>query len=128
MNEHKKYKSSVKLMRSYNYCHFEVCLGSDEDMTLAEINEMRKEAARLVDRAVRQYCIAKVELPFNRERALKKDKLKRKVQAIKENFSKSEWTPEQEALVKSLEDADYEEIYNYQDDWDDKDCYQDGWR
>jgi hypothetical protein len=48
-------QASVKVMRSYDYCHFEVCLSLDKEMTLGEINNMRKDAARLADEAVRQY-------------------------------------------------------------------------
>lgn len=106
-----KYKtSSVKVMRSYDYCHFEVCLGAD-DMTLEEVDEMRKNAQRLADKAVGQYKIAKVA-------ALQTDRiehLRHDVKIIKENYPKSEWTPEQEAKVKALEDWEY---YDYQDDWD----------
>ena len=46
-------KGSVKIMLSYDYCHFEIALASDEEMELKEINEMRKDAQRLADEAVR---------------------------------------------------------------------------
>lgn len=52
-------KASVKIMRSYDYNHFEVTLSSDEDMTLDEVNEMRKSAARLADQALLQYQLMK---------------------------------------------------------------------
>lgn len=52
-------KGSVKVMRLYDYCHFEVCLGSDEDMTLEQIDDMRKDAQWLADKAVEQYKTAK---------------------------------------------------------------------
>ena len=52
-------KGSVKIMLSYDYSHFEVCLGSDEDMSIKQVNELRKQAQRLADEAVRQYHMAK---------------------------------------------------------------------
>lgn len=105
-------KGSVKVMLSYNYCHFEVALSSDEEMTLTEIDDMRKDAMRLADKAVHQYKVAKNNLEYSTSR---RDELERKVKIIIENYPKSEWTPEQKALVKSLEDFRY---YDYQDDWD----------
>lgn len=37
--------ATVRVMRSYDYCHFEIVLGSNEDMTTDQVNDMRKEAA-----------------------------------------------------------------------------------
>ena len=54
-----KYSGAVKVMRSYDYCHFEIQLASSDSKTIGEIDEMRKEAARLADKAVKQYAIAK---------------------------------------------------------------------
>jgi len=51
-------KASVKIMRSYDYCHFEICLGTDEDIPLVDVDKIRKDAQRLVDKAVDQYKIA----------------------------------------------------------------------
>lgn len=51
--------ASVKVMRSHDYCHFEVSLGYDAPATLEQIDALRKEAARLADKAVEQYKIAK---------------------------------------------------------------------
>jgi len=45
-------------MRSYDYCHFEMAL-SAEVFDIDEADALRKQAAILVDEAVRQYKIAK---------------------------------------------------------------------
>lgn len=55
-----RYESaSVKVMRSYDYCHFEVVLSLRETektfITADDVNSLRIEAARLADEAVRQY-------------------------------------------------------------------------
>lgn len=64
--------ASVKVMRSHDYCHFEVSLTSSEANKPEEVDALRKVAARLTDKAVRQYQIAKInaskllEEKFNR--------------------------------------------------------------
>lgn len=106
--------ASVKVMNSYDYCHFEVVL-SAEDVTLADVDNLRKEAQRLVDKSIKQYKIAK-RISNN----LPDSYLAGRAKAIKENYPKSEWTPEQEAVVKAYDDAIFAlSEYDYQDDWED---------
>ncbi len=108
-------------MRSYDYCHFEVCLGSDENLTLLQIDEMRKDAMHLVDKAVRQYQIAKEDRNFHSiDHSSELEDLKNKVKVINENFPKSEWTPEQKAVIKRYEDLTWRlnHEYDYGDDWE----------
>ena len=105
---------SVKVMRSYDYCHFEVSLSADAetgDLTAGEpiidsdVDELRKTAAKLADRAVAQYS--------RRKRALEKvadydtARLKRVVDEIKTK-PEVEWTPEDKAAVKELGDIQHE--------------------
>lgn len=110
--------ASVKVMNSYDYCHFEVALSS-EDVGLEDVDNLRKEAQRLVDKAIKQYKIAKraavVDLTPSSE-------LVRRVRAIRENFPQSEWTPEQNATVKEYEDRQFRASvrYDYQDEWEDE--------
>lgn len=105
--------ASVKVMNSYDYCHFEVALSQDNVETIIEIDELRKEAQRLVDRAIKQYKIAK-EITG---RSYQLPELRRRVQIIKENTPMSEWTPEQMATVKTLEDLEHDMAYDYEDNW-----------
>lgn len=107
-------KASVKVMNSYDFGHFEICLSSDEDLNIGTIDEMRKQAQRLVDKAIHQYKVAKKnadKMIYGSERSL----LERDVKIIKENYPKSEWTVQQKAKVKALEDFEY---YDYQEGWD----------
>lgn len=101
-----KYKASVKVMRSYDYCHFEVSLASDQEQTLDEINSMRKEAAILVDEAVRQYRTAKVKESARWNSDWKKEDFLRKVRSLKER-SQTDWTPEDAAIMRSHEDSEF---------------------
>lgn len=109
--------ASVKVMNSYDYCHFEVAL-SAEDVTIEDVDILRKEAQRLVDKSIKQYKIAK------RIASQAPDSyMSSKARSIKENFPKSEWTPEQAAMVKAYDDAVFAAShYDYQDDWEDDDA------
>ena len=112
--------ASVKVMLSYNYCHFEVALSSDQQMTLIDVNEMRKSAMRLADEAVRQYQVAKeradkrISLRWDRERLV--DDVKR----IRELIPESEWTADHKAKVKALEDHAHwaQHNYDYEDEFE----------
>jgi hypothetical protein len=115
-----KYKASVKIMRSYDYCHFEVCLGTDEERDLDGINEMRKEAALLADEAVRQYQIARKKEDLRKWNDSQKESLLQKIKFI-EDLPESERTPEQAAILRGKASSDFwtsleEEDYYYQDD------------
>jgi hypothetical protein len=112
--------SSVKVMLSYDYNHFEICLSVDENATTKEVNEKRKEAQRLCDEAVRQYKIAKIKAEKRCETSYEFEKLSKEVRLIKNNKIESEFTAEDKAKIKALDDADYwnQNRYDYEDDDD----------
>lgn len=116
-----KFKGGVKVMRSFDYCHFEVCLSSDQEKSLDEIDGMRKEAAKLVDKAVEQYAQFKAYKAWIAYDTYELNRLRSSVRKLKEEVPKSEWTPEQKASVKLLDDINFhrEREYDYDDDWDD---------
>jgi hypothetical protein len=109
--------SSVKVMLSFDYCHFEVVLGL-QGASLEEVNELGKDAQRLADERVRQYQKAKERA--RQSRIADPEREGRRVMAIKENWPQSEWTDEQKAIVKEWEDYQYElnHPYDYDDDWE----------
>lgn len=115
-----QFQASVKVMRSYDYCHFEVALSTDEPVDLDGVNELRKRAALLVDEAVRQYRIAK-------EKERGRDSVEYRVSPMIERIARlkakpvDELTPEEAALLRQSAErqfwADYEQDdYCYQDD------------
>ena len=106
-------KGSVKVMRSYDYCHFEVCLSSDEDMSLDQINNMRKDAARLTDEAVKQYVEAKKRL--NSEWSFRKHQILAQADEVRKKEI-SDWTPEDKAIIKLISDKNWESQWDYDDD------------
>jgi uncharacterized protein YicC (UPF0701 family) len=116
--------ASVKVMRSYDYCHFEICIGADDAKSDAEIDELRKRAARLADKAVEQYKIAKNVEGSKLSRSGEYERLKREVQDI-ERLPDGDRTPNQVAKVKLLADRNWQEYiserYDYQDGWDEHD-------
>ena len=117
MNQ-EKFQGSVKVMRSYDYCHFEVQLSSSDEKTIEQINDMRKDAARLVDKAVNQYGQWK---RFHEWIGRDEYELRRLIESVDSirKESESEWTPEQKAKVKLLNDVHFHRAreYNYRDDW-----------
>lgn len=115
--------TSVKVMRSHDYCHFEVVLGttSEHHLTLEEVDALRKAAARLADKAVAQYKIAKEAAETLRNA---KDTLSQKYR--QEWYEAAIATPEsertdgQKAVIKEWGDAQFaagRRPYDYEDDW-----------
>ena len=112
---------SVKVMLSYDYNHFEIALSDDSlnsDMRQDDYaNHLRKRAQRLADEAVRQYKKAK-EMAINRlHREGERARLIHEVEMLRQRMPESEWSAEDRAKVKALDDADYWDGYQY--DYDD---------
>lgn len=104
--------ASVKIMLSYDYNHFEVCIGNDNDLSITEINEMRKNAQRLADEAVRQYKIAKEKSMKRLNLEYEKNQLLNEIKRIKDK-PEPEWTASEKAQIKALEDKEYWGRYDY---------------
>lgn len=106
--------ASVKVMRSHDYCHFEVCLSSNDADTPEKVDALRKEAARLADKAVDQYKTAKkayeVHAQFNEKWRLR--------EAL--SAAEGERTPQEKAVIKYHQDAAFAARfdYRYEDDFD----------
>lgn len=116
------FQGGVKVMRSYDYCHFEVQLSSSEPKTLKEIDNMRKEAARLADKVVEQYKEHRKFLDWLSHASRPNiDLMRHDAANIKQTVPESERTDEQKALIKKIDDIDYWLFrqYEYGDDWDD---------
>ena len=119
--------ASVKVMRSHDYCHFVVCLTTSEATGPNAVDELRKTAARLADKAVEQYKVAKnnAEQRIYDKRRL--DNLINDVDDILKTPVDAR-TPEDMAKVKALNDHRHRAraVYDYEDDfseeediWDD---------
>jgi hypothetical protein len=112
--------ASVKVMRSHDYCHFEVSLSSNSANTPELVDQLRKEAARLADKAVHQYRIAK--LAHSRRASERRERIweGERVKSLEEK-PELERTPDEQARIKAYRDAVWEEsrAYDYEDDWHD---------
>ena len=105
-------KASVKVMNSYDYCHFEVVLGSDQEMSFDDVDEMRKQAQRLVDKSISQYKIAKERANQRANRKWEREQLLSECKRIEEK-PEGERTAEDKAKLKALDDYAYWAEYNY---------------
>ncbi len=109
-------KGAVKVMLSYDYCHFEIQLSIDTLTTLKDINELRKDAHRLAVEAVRQYVVAKRKASDRANLQFEKQRLQSEIRVIRQKPEK-EWTAEEKAKVRALEDHAYwsQHDYDYED-------------
>ena len=120
--------ASVKVMRSHDYCHFEVILAANVDCPpdspewFQQVDNLRKNAARLADKAVEQYKIAKSNQQIREMNAQQAKYTKQEADAIGDK-PETERTPDEQAVLKTYKDRLYaaNREYDYQDDWDDQD-------
>jgi len=110
--------ASVKVMRSYDYCHFEVVLGIGE-CNQKDVDELRKTAMRLADKAVEQYRLPRYVENYKCNNEFSFELLHEEVAKIHENIPESERTPEHHAKIKHLADMQYRmnHHYDYVDDF-----------
>lgn len=110
--------ASVKVMRSHDYCHFEVQLSTTEATTPEQVDDLRKEAARLTDKAVAQYKIMKNVAASLMQEKLDRRYLVNRMTRIGEK-PEGERTVREQAELKAYNDAKWRESrgYDYEDDW-----------
>jgi hypothetical protein len=109
--------ASVKVMLSFNFCHFEISKTTDQNVDDKAIDEMRKDCMRLADKAVRQYEIAKTKASNQAALDFEKSELKNEVEKILK-IPEIERNATQMAKVKALADHEYwkQHCYDYEDD------------
>ena len=110
--------SYVKVLRSYDYNHFEFCIPVDEKATVQERNEVRKDAERLANEAVRQYKKAKEMAGKRENKQFNIDYFVLKVNAIQDKLQE-ERTVDELAMLKQYEDETWESQFDYPYDYED---------
>ena len=112
----------IKVMNSYDFGHFEITLGLSGEVTTEMVDNARKDAQRLVEKAIHQYKQAKKFHNDCEGVGRRIDYIRHQIESFKD-VPESEHTPEQKALFKELNDHLYfsSREYDYQDDWDDCD-------
>jgi hypothetical protein len=93
-------------------------------MDLSAVDELRKTAARLADKAVEQYKVAKknAELATYDERTMLR--LQDEANEI-EGKPEQQRTPEEQAKLKAIRDLAFaRRRYDYQDDWEEEEQWE----
>jgi len=113
--------TSIKVMLSYDYCHFEssMSLENESGVQKSEIDSARKDCMRLCDKAVSQYKIAK-------EMATLRQNGKYKMHNFEQECKKIEMIPEggrtldQIAMLKQYSDENWQAQFDYDYDYEDE--------
>lgn len=114
----KRTKATIKVMLSHDYNYFEAQIElSGDNITLAEIDNARKDCQRLCDKAVGQYKKAKSEAIKQTGTNYERQQLRNEVAEIMKK-PESQWDLIEKAKVKTLSDYDHQTRYNYDDDGD----------
>lgn len=118
---------AVKVMRSYDYCHFEVVLSTSIEPNVIDpqpdgikvADDLRKAAARLADKAVEQYQIAKREVQRRFEHAAMRDYETQEAKRIRE-MNEGDRTVREQATLKAFDDKQWQarREYDYEDQWE----------
>ena len=114
--------ASVKIMLSYDYCHFEISKSTDENLSDEQIDLMRKDVQRLAIKAVDQYKIFK---KHSDDRINRREEFKRAERQRDKILEKPEGerTINEIALLKAFADKNWQDYidlrYNFEDDYDD---------
>lgn len=98
--------ASVKVMRSHDYCHFEIQLGTSDLVDEEDVNALRVHAAELVDKAVEEYKGMKAALERRDSEAWMKAQIERELDRVKD-VPMEEWSPRHKAMKKKLDDEAY---------------------
>lgn len=142
-------QASVRVMRSHDYCHFEVVLHCAGEaivdcreygsfaalhsmqpvgavieraaLSIEQVDAARKAAARLVDKAIEQFKTAKRAALIRMNRKGERAQMYREAENIEATVPEDQRTPEQKALLKTVADDAY---WASRGDYD----YQDDWR
>jgi hypothetical protein len=114
--------ASVKVMLSYDYCHFEASMQieNEDGLQLSEIDEARKNCNRLANKAVDQYRIYK-EIAMKRSNCeYDKGYFEQQCKLI---FAKKEGdrTIKEIAMLKQYQDEDWQKQFDYNYDFKDDD-------
>lgn len=120
------YTATVKVMRSYDYCHFEINLGTDEKLTAEDIDNMRRVAASLVDRAVTDYRNMKREEGTRQAKEFDRSQLKARLRSIEEK-PEGERTVNEVAMLTNSHSAEFWQQYkdDEYDYWSDHEAERD---
>lgn len=116
--------ASVKVMQSYNYCHFEasMSLENDNGISVNEIDEARKSCQRLTNKAIGQYQKGKEVAASRNDSGIKIRAFKQEISLI-QNKQLSDRTLREIGMLKQYEQENWEAQFEVHYDYDDDDEY-----
>lgn len=116
--------ASVKVMQSYNYCHFEasMALENDNGLSMQDIDSARKNCQRLTDKAVGQYQKAKEAAAKRSNNEYEKKVFLSQIESIKKK-EEHDRTIKEIAMLKQYEDENWQAQFNYEYDYEDDEDY-----
>lgn len=112
--------ASVKVMRSFDYCHFEVVMSIENDngITSIEVDSTRKNCMRLADKAVEQYKVAKACAAKRQEGTYHMKNFEQECERIKAKLPDDRTIGEM-AKLKQYEDENWQAQFDYDYDYED---------
>lgn len=117
--------ASVKVMLSYDYCHFEASMSLENESGLSEvvIDDARKKCQRLADKAVGQYKKAKQMASNRSDGEYQMRNFQEQCERIKAK-DEQDRTIKEIAMLKQYEDENWQANFMYEYDYDDDDDYR----
>lgn len=117
--------ASVKVMLSYNYCHFETSMQVENEggLSAKDIDEARKQCQRLCDKAVGQYQKAKEAAASRSDGKYKMASFEAECKKIAAK-DEHDRTIKEIAMLKQYQDENWQEQFDYKYDYDDDELYK----
>lgn len=114
--------ASAKIMLSYDYSHFEISAGieNEDGLSLKEIDNLRKDVQRLADKAVSQYKKAKEMAAKRQDGEYQMRNFEAECQKILKK-DEADRTLKEIAMLKEYQDEKWREKFSYRYDYDDED-------
>ena len=116
--------ASVKVMLSYDYCHFEasMSLENDNGIEILEVDNARKDCQRLAYKAAGQYKTAKEAAAKRIDGKYQMQSFQSQCEQIKKK-DEHDRTLKEIAMLKQYEDEKWQAQFEYEYDYDDDENY-----
>jgi hypothetical protein len=124
MSKTKTTSASVKVMLSYDYCHFETSMSMENEAGIPakDIDEARKNCQRLSDKAVAQYKKAKQMASMRNDGEYQMKNFEETCKKI-DRKPEGERTINEVAMLKQYQDEEWRAQFDYAYDYDDDEDY-----
>jgi len=117
--------ASVKVMLSYDYCHFEVAMSLENEsgLTTKDIDNARKDCQRLADKAVNQYKTAKAAAAKRSDGVYQMQNFESECKKIKAK-DEHDRTLKEIGMLKQYENEKWQAQFEHEYDYDDDENYK----